>query len=274
MEKVEFQRLPGGILVACGGTRTEVKLNRPWQVEISVDAANCPFERRLQQEGENSAGDGTWRVLANSYTPHEWHVLIIPETCWPVDQVRCLGGFEQINTVLEIATSLLAEKPDDDYWLGVHVGALAGQNLSHLHFHLLRPLGESNSQAKTLNVEEWAQSSSLLLFEQSDLKVSLGGLRAGQCFVVRREKSKIDNHDLALVLDRIIRMYSKSFTSIQGLPPDYTIGIKFRSSQFLYATFVPILNNWGFTEFMGLFEGRAVILPWPHEESLRHLLSD
>jgi hypothetical protein len=48
VQKVE--NLPGLVGALSGGTRTKIKLDRPWQTEIAIDPASCPFETLPQTE--------------------------------------------------------------------------------------------------------------------------------------------------------------------------------------------------------------------------------
>ena len=43
--KTMIKIVPGGMQIAYGGTRTEVKLKRPWQPRVRVDPSKCPFEK-------------------------------------------------------------------------------------------------------------------------------------------------------------------------------------------------------------------------------------
>jgi diadenosine tetraphosphate (Ap4A) HIT family hydrolase len=272
MENLVIDSLPNGLLVASGGTRTEIKLSRPWQSDIRVDPSTCPFETPTQSEIARWEQSGGWRLLKNLFTPHDWHVLLVPFSCWPPSQIRTLGGMERIAAALHIVTEVLGNMPLEEYWLGVHIGPLAGQNIGHLHYHLIKPLSGPAGNPPASGVVEWMKNSRLTLLEDSELKTVLGGLRAGQCFVFPAGASKVTSGALAAALDRLIGMYSASFMSREGLPPDYSIAVKFVGAEFQYATLVPILNHWGFTEFMGLLENRPIILPWPNDESLRQLL--
>jgi diadenosine tetraphosphate (Ap4A) HIT family hydrolase len=271
MENLKVEVLPGGAKVASGGTRTQIKLSRPWQVNLAIDTATCPFDTQPQNQILWIERSGGWRVLQNLFTPHDWHRLIVPAKCWTDDEVRTLGGFPQIQAALGIASSLICEAQDDEFWLGVHIGALAGQNIAHLHYHLFKPVGEPPIGAPL--IEEYFSASPLSLFDEPNLKVVLGGHRAGQCFILPNGSLTIDAPSFAVMLDRIIGRYASAFRSTQGLPPDYLIGVKLLGCRIHYATYVPVLNNWGITEYMGLLEQRPLILPWPHEESLRWLLT-
>lgn len=266
--------LPGGIKAASGGTRSAITLDRPWQTDIVVDPSTCPFDTKQQLELAKFETEGGWRVLNNPYSPFSWHRLIVPKTCWAKDRVRSLGGGKKIAAALGIAKSIMGNE-EHEFWLGVHVGSSAGQNIGHLHYHLLQPLKGAPPSNTEDPVVGHFKSSPLVLSEDYRYKVVAGGFRAGQFFIVPADNIIRFTEDeavgLAIVLDRLITLCSRKFVSKQGLPPDYVIGMKFALSCMVYASYMPILNNWGFTEYLGLLESRPLILPWPHQESVRYL---
>jgi hypothetical protein len=277
---LKIQLLSGALSTASGGTRISVKLDRPWQTDIIIDPANCPFETKPQvQVASYERQGGGWQVLENIHTPFSWHRMIIPRICWTKDQVRTLGGEEAIGTALCIASKTIRADAGE-FWLGVHVGPAAGQTLGHLHYHLLKPLSRAAQSAREDRTVEYIKSASLVLFEDHGHKVVLGGCRAGQCFIVPlNDKLPFGDNEavvLARVLHRLVTLYNKKFLSTNAddrlrLPPDFIISARFLLSRLVYATYIPILNNWGFTEYVGLLEERPLILPWPHEESARYL---
>jgi diadenosine tetraphosphate (Ap4A) HIT family hydrolase len=262
--------LPGGITIASGGTRLCVNIDRPWQTEIQVNPATCPFESNdVDAEVELEAGAG-WRVLRNRYTPFSWHKLIIPAECWPAEKLRLLGGPDCIAAALAITRAMISDS-DEEIWLGVHIGPSAGQNICHLHYHLLRPMQTIHKGDPDADVIDYCRSSSRIIFEDPNCVVVAGGCRAGQCFFIPRPGESDNPPDIASTICRTIELYNRKFKSKQGLLPDYALGLTFRKGIFRYGAYVPALNNWGFTEFLGLIETRPLILPWPHEETVRYL---
>lgn len=263
MGKVVIERLPGG---------TNVRLDRPWQVDIRVDPRTCPLENsgeRPLQEFETG-----WRLLLNKHTPFPWHRLLVPEKCWPKDRIRSLGGPRQIESVLRIVEEITNSELSE-FWLGVHVGPSAGQNIAHVHYHLLKPI---RSNSKRLNeVPKYYSSLPNKLLQEGGFKVVLGGLRAGQCFVLPISKQPRRSEwvpDLANILHRLITLFAEKFRSVQDLPPDYIIAVRLLGSKIVYASFIPILNNWGFTEYLGLLERTPVILPWSPEQTASLLTAE
>ena len=268
--------LPGGIPTLSGGTRRGVKLDRPWQSDLIVNPSKCPFEDEEALKGcliRLCPEEGGWRVITNRFTPHHEHLLVMPMTCWPKERLRTMGGLNQINMALQLVGDIIAPIAGER-WLNVYVGAAAGQNVTHLHYHLLEPVQRILSRPER-DVAGHFASSPLVLFELEGFRVVVGGHRAGQCFIVPLEGHPFDQRvaeSLAGVLHCIIRMFAEKFTSVQGLPPDYQVNIKFVDGRVVYACFIPILNNWGGTEYLALMEGTPITLPWPHEDTLRHLL--
>jgi diadenosine tetraphosphate (Ap4A) HIT family hydrolase len=270
----EITTLPSGIRVAAGGTRNAINLNRPWQVDILVNPAECPFETREQEEVAHfDIGEG-WRVIENLYTPFPFHRLIIPRSCWSAQEVRSLGGEGRIVEAFQVVRSLL-EDERHELWLGVHVGASAGQNIGHLHYHLLQPLERASGLVMMGDNLEYSGPSSPTILQDAAFTVVAAGCRAGQCMILPRDGPKYLSPntviELAHVLSEVITLYSVKFLSVQGLPPDYSICIVFKGPHIIRGSFVPILNNWGFTEYLGLLEGTPLVLPWSHEAAARFL---
>ncbi|MBI5728689.1 MAG: hypothetical protein HY983_00380 [Candidatus Magasanikbacteria bacterium] len=276
MSEFSLEVLPGGIPTMSGGTRRGVKLDRSWQSDIIVNPGRCPFEDEESLEGRLIRfyqEEGGWRVITNQFTPYHNHLLIMPMTCWSKEDLRTLGGLNKITVALRIVSDILAPIAGER-WLNVYVGATAGQNVTHLHYHLLEPAQRILSRPER-DVAGHFASSLLVLFELEGFRVVVGGHRAGQCFIVPLEGRPFDQsaaESLAGVLQRIIRMFAEKFTSSQGLPPDFQINVKFIKGRVVYACFIPILNNWGGTEYLALMEGTPITLPWPHEDTLGHLL--
>lgn len=258
-----IEKAPGGLDVLSGGTRISVILDRPWQSDLTIRATNCPLD--LQNSNGVQVAPG-WQVADNPYTPLTLHKLIMPTECWPKERVRSLGGATEIAAALEIATRLNA--PDGHRWVGVHVGATAGQNQSHLHYHLIHLPGAIFPKA---DLETIARADSNTIFETGAITAAVAGFRAGQCFLLPSRASSARIEPYAAALNRLIQLYSKAFISDQGLPPDFSIVTRLVGEEILYGMYIPILNQWGFTEYLALIEKTPIVLPWPHEETVRRL---
>ena len=275
MDRVRIDRLSSGISVASGGTRNRINFDRPWQTPIIVNPAACPFEVKDQDVVARFDEQGTaWSLLPNLYTPFPFHRLLIPDSCWSSEKLRELGGRTQIEAVLRILGRLLSAG-SRELWFGVHIGPSAGQNISHLHYHWLEPLPDESPEQR-LSFEP-SRDSALTIYEESAIRVSAEGCRAGQCVFYSTAGDTDFNEDfasvLATVLSVLLKQYSKNFKSVQGLPPDFVLTMKFVGRQMKYGSYIPILNHWGFTEYLGLIESRPLILPWPHETTAVFLRS-
>ncbi len=253
---------------ASGGTRDVVKLTRPWQREMEITPATCVFERRPQKDVSTFDSKSGWRLIENTNTPFDFHRLLIPPDCWSVGKLRSLGGREQIEFALRLVDSVLHEAPSD-LWIGVHIGYSAGQNHGHLHYHILKPI-----RTRPLSTIESAASGEELYSDDS-LRVVLSGPRAGQCVLLPikiavRFAELTDS--LANGLSWMIDLYNERFRSTEGLSPDYMVSIAVENREVRFACYVPILSQWGITEYLGLLENTPLILPWPHEKTRNHLL--
>ncbi len=266
---VRVEHLPGGIDVASGGTRAGVKLNRPWQPDLSTLSGDlCPFEHKPQREFQ-SFWSGEWRALYNDFTPFDFHLLIIPGTCWRHDRLQALGGAGEIERALT-AAALCIGASTHEFWFGVHVGPLAGQNLQHLHYHLLTPLPRRASQSR--DIAGFFRETGKELFATDGFSVVVGGIRAGQCFVLPiKSDARLDQPDvvadLAGASSRLVELGNRRFRSSAGTPPHFMLVARLLGNRLAYATYIPILNNWGITEYLALLEGTPLILPWPHEDT-------
>ena len=282
MEKpnVIIQNWPGGISTLAGGTRTAIKIDRPWQMPLSINPATCPFEpQRLKDEKREivrSSPDGRWVSFNNRFTPNLDHSLVVPVTCadWPDSRVRLLGGKEEIATALDLVYQNIAMQPTREFrQVTINIGWCGGQNVGHIHWHtfgLPPEAWRSLPHHIAVSLEE-TKYPALTLFEQDGLRVIAGGHRAGQCFIL--PNGKVDVEDVAMVIDRIVTLYADKFTSRVGarLAPDFTIGLVYDGKKFEYGTYVPVLNHWGSTEYLALLGQQAVTLPWSHGMTAAYL---
>jgi len=274
---VIFYSWPNGRKSVAGGTRGTIKLDRPWQKDIEINSDNCPFCK--EGDKENTICDFPeegWRLRKNLFTPYPFHRMIIPKNCWPVNDLRTLGGVKQIETVLKIAKSEIDQNPEKKLILNVHIGSLAGQNVEHLHYHLCQYMFDDNSDFAVsqtmLRFSE--QNSKLIIFENDDFVLIIGGVKAGQCFILPKNSSRINldlSFKLALILADLITLYNNKFRSVQGLPPDFNLVFLFQSAELKYGLYTPILNHWGAAENISFYENCPVTLPWPHEITAEHL---
>ncbi len=269
----------GTFSTASGGTRTDVKLSRPWQTDIIVDPATCPFCTKDEPDvSRHVDGSGLWRVLQNVFTPFPLHYLIIPGTCWTPYSLRNLGGRAKIEALMRIVTQYVKEEhPDKELWMFINIGFLGGQNLGHYHAHLLEPIREKNKIPLSEYDIENINQSPLVIFENNLFKVILGGFAARQCFFYPKTKGVLLDpryiNQLSRAFNFVVSLYNDRFRSLQNLSPDFTILAKFVKSEFHYATYIPALGNWwGCAQMMAIMEGTPFILAWPHEKTFQHLM--
>ncbi len=264
-----------------GGTRNVIRFNRPWQQQLNPDHTTCHFEpSSLEDEGRQitmRSADGRWVSFDNYFTPNLDHSLVIPATCadWPDARVRLLGGKEEILAALELLYKVFATKPKHETTeITINIGWLGGQNVSHIHWHAFGlPVGAVSASSDQVAASLGQLGNpDLTLFEQNGLQVVVGGHRAGQCFILPKEKN-ISTTDMATVLADLVALYADKFKGSVGeqLAPDFTIGLVHHKGNFVYGTYVPILNNWGVFESLAFLGQQAVSLPWPHEQTAAYL---
>lgn len=277
-----FYLLPNNHICVAGGTRNSIKLDRPWQKEITVNRLKCPLCPKENISCIQDSEGETWRVVENSFTPYPFHRMIIPEKCWGPDRLRCLGGPKKITAALRLIDSEAENSRIDGLLASVHIGALAGQNLGHLHFHILDyAVGGHNQCTAQMAIQRITcfgeAKPELVIFNNETCTAVVAGLKAGQCFIF--PKSDCGAEKIADTLSQLISLYNCKFKSTQNLSPDFSIGFRFGKtktggSKLLYALYTPVLNHWGAAEQIALYEdGYPNSLPWPHELTAQHLKS-
>lgn len=273
----------GGATIIAGASRNKINLNRPWQEDLdSLLAQECPFETKPQEEflylDNISRGGEEWRVLRNHATP--WteitpdHFLIIPQKCWPKEELRRLGQCGKIGGALSLAGDLTYGNAHGKFEMCIHVGRNAGQNVGHAHFHVL-PLPLLPLAPVELQDIVAAGSKPQLSQTDKEFIVFCDGTRAGQCFIVPRNVLRIYDYDNALScarkLDALLELLGKNFRSVQGLPPDFIMSAIISEGRMEYATIIPILNQWGGPEYMASIEQSPYSLSWQHQVTADYL---
>lgn len=262
-----------------GGTRTAVKLSRPWQYNIATIAGNeCPFETKPQNELDRmETTEGVWRVLDNTATPYAWHRLLIPEKCWEEKNLRTLGGSRQIANVLTLAgQTMKKESMTDRACLGIHVGWHAGQNVWHPHYHLIKPY-ESEEAGDFHRLNSCTEATEII--RTGNFSIFCGGYMTGQCQITPTDKdrkkfceqSTEEHMEIGTAVARLISMFNKSFTSTQGMPPDFRLGFQMENGFLMRGVYTPILNQLGFDADIAAVERTPYVLAWTHESTADHL---
>jgi hypothetical protein len=267
MEEQIHNELPRGIRTLSGGSRGKLGgKHRPWQPAMAVDE-QCELATRPQEPFDFDMIEG-WGVRPNLFTPLNFHWLIIHEGCQDTADIYRLGG-AKFQAVLDFASSQALEKRAP-MRLTVHIGALAGQNQPHLHFHLLSPKqGDCDSIPTELRV--LFSDDDVWLFDRLGFSACVGGLRAGECFIFPILPT-LDVTHLGSTVGRVVEVYARAFKSDQGMSPDYQMSFHFNSKgEFMYGVYRPILNHWGATEYDALYTGSELILPWPHVVTAEHV---
>lgn len=80
-QKRFFYNWPGGIKNIAGGTRSLIKLDRPWQKEIGGGRGTCPFCSQLKKSLKKVSGWNGWHIIENKFTPYAYHRMVLPRTC-------------------------------------------------------------------------------------------------------------------------------------------------------------------------------------------------
>lgn len=264
--------LPGGLAwTVSGGTRAKVNLSRPWQPAFPIDKSRCPFCTKDEAEVPVPGKPAGWRILNNLFSPHEGHLLVIPKECWDEPALRNLGGQTGIFNALEIVRLLAKSRSGSEISVSVHVGCLAGQNLGHVHWHVLTPRVQVPFAKAEFEDE-------VRIHSWQNLTAYAAGVRAGQCLFVAKDPVP-EPFDARMVSELSVAfawMTAKGnarFESVQGKTPEYSLGVRISSEgRFRFASYTPILNPWGEIEHTAAhLEGAPFTLPWPHAMTASHL---
>ena len=267
-----------GITTLSGGTRTAVKLSRPWQRNIKDIAGNeCPFETKPQNVLDRmETPEGNWLVLDNTATPYEWHRLLIPEKCWEEENLRTLGGSRQIaNALALVGRTMKKEDQTERACIGIHVGWHAGQNVWHPHYHLVRPYATTSQKNAA-----FVGTTETEVVRTDNFRIFCAGFMTGQCHIINiaqmpgdlfYEQETVEHMEHATSNARLITMFNKSFVSTQGILPDFRIGLQIENGFFVRGTYTPILNQLGFDADIAATEKTPYVLAWTHESTAAHL---
>jgi len=265
---VIFETLPGGRnRITAGGTRNNIKLSRPWQPPLPYNPKKCPFCTKPQEEIPLTGIPAGWKLLPNIFTPHRRHRLIITNECPTPDFTQTLGGFEKIGQALEVAR-LAIQDDNVEMALFCHVGQTAGQNLGHLHWHLM--------EVRVVQPLSFALPRATLVKCIENLNINAAGARAGECVVCQETIESFDKRavwKIAEALHWIVSLGNKKFESTEGRPPEFCVSVRIGADKtLLYADYCPILNTWGAPEYVfAPLEGGPITLPWSHEITAEYL---
>lgn len=177
-----------GLQTLSGGTRTSVKIDRPWQPKLKFPetSAQCPFCSRSQTD--EFTPEVGWKTFQNSNTPFPYHRLLVPTSCWDEATLRSLGNAAVLERCWRIALAEIQRTRSSLFpiWIYAHIGYGAGQNLTHLHFHLC----EAPTTPKPVVDDEFGVlPGGVPLRESERMETYLAGVRAGHAFVVLRLKT-------------------------------------------------------------------------------------
>src|SRR3989344_761501 len=257
---------PGGLSSIAGGTRGGIKLSRPWQQMIIPNTETCPFCTGKGKILKSFVG-GEWLLLQNHFTPYPYHRMIIPKSCWNDNELRSLGGHERLRQALQLAVEEIRSSEEGRIFVNVHVGSLAGQNINHLHYHIVKYNVGTNVEQSRVPAEMhdfFSQRRNLIVVQTNRSYVGIGGIRACQGFVLSHHTPSVE--EIAEILSKLISLVNKKFESKQGLSPDFALCLSFEHGEFCYGLYTPTLNQWGAAEYAALYEpGCPISLPWPHE---------
>lgn len=288
----EIQTSIRGLQTLCGGTRTSVKVDRPWQPKMVFPTPNpCPFCTKKQEDEYMHCPDDYFyfKTFQNSNTPFPYHRLLIPTRCWEERELRNLGGRDALGLALECAFKEVLRTRPRVYptWIYTHIGYGAGQNLTHNHWHLCgaptepKPLAIDGETLFAFSQAFADKSSQVILSFGQFVTAIVHGVRAGQVIIAPHSVGAggiITTNNFVTnpyvqknVFDtthQIVNLFNQKFNY-----PDYCLFVALNSETDWHIRYIPILNNWGGSEFAALDYGTPFVLPWPHSETVKFLKS-
>lgn len=275
-----FYDWPNGRRSVAGGTRISIKLDRPWQVPVKVptDPANCPFCDGKKKTLKHFDEEGGWRLVENAFTMYRVnggvHDMLIPDACWPVEKLWDLGGEKSLAAAFRIIQEEVENHKERILFINFHIGYQAGQNVPHLHFHIVQYLFDAHplEPMPGLHAAYENEYKHLILSEDERWIFGIGGAKAGQCFMLPKARNTLP--ELAGNLHAMVSLYNRKFKSVQGLMPDFNVSVVMVDGRVLHGLYTPILNNWGAAEsLVGYYSGAPMSLPWAHEKTVEYLRS-
>lgn len=267
MSATIFEPAPGGFSsITAGGTRTEIKLSRPWQPPLPLAPEKCPFCTKPQEEIKLAGIPEGWRLLPNPYTPHLRHRLAIPTACWEADAVYSLGGPKQILCGLKTIREAVKDDPVPMAAFA-HIGQIAGQNLGHVHWHI-----HELRICKALAI----RPKQYLVKRHGELSIYAAGTHAGECLIQHDQHPMFSQivQELADAFSWTIELFKRKFQSTEGKPPEFIAAVRIaEDGRFQYADYCPMLATpgGGSQHIFSRLEGGSVTLPWPHEVTASYL---
>ena len=220
-----------GLQTLCGGTRTSVKVDRPWQPKMVFPTPNpCPFCTKQQEDEYKYFQDDycfNFKAFQNSNTPFPYHRLLIPTECWDEKTLRDLGGKSVLKIVLRCALEEIKRTRKGLFptWIYTHVGYGAGQNLTHNHWHLCGAPTEPNWLMSTEEAPD-----NIVLDTNDDFLTIVCGVKAGQVLIGNKKEwtisSLLTNHQrlskLIYQVYFVVNLFNKKFNY-----PDYCLFFAF-----------------------------------------------
>lgn len=257
-------------------------IERPWQPPQPARGTTCPFcppdqggkIDRLENNGEviewhpNKECYEMISLNQLNFSPMLYHELLVPR-----DDSPWLHGAEPnkvakiLATIFKIQRERVLEFPGvTNAQFEAHFGLCAGQNVKHGHAHII---GSDWPQAQTSCPWcEW-QSADYILFETERVVAFLDGVRAGQTVVLLKNHESGEGHEqeIALVFCEVRDLFSQKFNT-----PEYMIGSSVsKNNGHFWMEYIPILNHFGYSEFLAMRGLGAYCQPCSGQEMLNFL---
>lgn len=276
-------RHASGVTVRNNRFWAPIYLDRPEQLSIAKwrETTPCAFHTSgskapvvVKEYPDIAEGMVLQGALFASHTRHE---LLRPLTaCWSEEDIRRLGGPDRLLAIYEgIFAPLMQERKPEWVHLVQYVGRTVGMSQPDFHVHFLTNPMSATAFAATCGPEalQDLRRSKMTVTESGNIRmVCQPVFGAGQCWIIPSDGSASRTDDLVKVLISATEMFAQAFTSKQGLPPDFSMLLRFLHGQFHSGVYTPRLAPPGAEQTMAmLFPDIAIPHQFPPEEVLELL---
>jgi hypothetical protein len=281
MTPLIIESWPGGVCTQAN-PGVHVKLDRLWQYEITVSTGTpCDLCASAYKIREFRIGSQTsWILADNIRRDRRVQMLFYPASC--STKVWHPRGFTNADVTilvdpLEYAIGHHCE-PDTHYTASLQCGGLAGSSQEHPHMHWYTP--NASSVAAVLrerdDIRDYLSRSSRRVIDLGCDGVACvaGGAFTGQCYLVPTDKDFLTPGQAFSALRALTALYDRKFMSAQGLVPEYDFVIEVADGGILFATYFPVLSQWGGAQRRSVGGSvEPISLAWSHDATVRHLNS-
>ncbi len=258
----------------------EFYLGRPDQLSLDEwrKLKTCDFHTKPQRVIRAYDDIAGGMVLQGAlHRSHTEHLVTRPKNgCWPVDQIHNMGGRKYALTIYQrVILPLIEERKVGQTFVAKYAGKSAGMSQPDDHTHILLNPESATIFAASSGPEAIRdlRASKAIITETGNIRmVCYPVFSAGQCWMVAMDGSGTKIEDVVDVLTTTNDLFAKKFRSKQGLPPDWSIHLRFLGTNFVAGHYTPRITTPGTEQAAAcLFNDIAVAHQCPPDEVLEIL---